>query len=219
MAARRSEKGAKPPDLEHAVPRSGAERHAVRADAEAADAVLVPSEDPDPLALERVPDVAVKVVVAGKEEATRDGEADRSDAAQDVVVRVLVQLAVGAKVEQAAGSVVGTGREGVAVREEAARIGDGETSPTFSLRTAIPVRQNLRDGVDIGLVARKSLHGLARPDVPHLGGRVTRARHEDVLIRPDRKTMKHGVSEVRTPEARAWPDHRARTSSHRRCDH
>lgn len=107
-------------NLEHAVPRSRAERHPVRADAETADPVLMPSQDADPFPFERVPDVAVEVVIAGKEQSTRDGEADRGDAAQDVVVRVLVQFAVGAEVKQPARGVVGTGRKGIAAREEAA---------------------------------------------------------------------------------------------------
>jgi len=78
----------------------------------------VSGEDSNALSLKRVPDVAVEVVVAGEEDASRDGEADRGDAAEDVVVSVLVQLAVRAKVEQPTGSVVGSGGEGVAVREE-----------------------------------------------------------------------------------------------------
>jgi hypothetical protein len=110
-------------NLEHAVPRSRAERHPVRAHAETADPVLMPSQDADPFPLERVPDVAVEVVVAGKEQPTRDGEADRGDAAQDVVVRVLVQFAVGAEVKQPARGVVGTGRKGVAAWEEAEQMG------------------------------------------------------------------------------------------------
>jgi hypothetical protein len=72
----------------------------------------------DSLALEGIPNVAVEVVVASKEDATRDGEADRGDAAEDVVVGVLIQLAVRAEVEEAARGVVRAGCEGVAVREE-----------------------------------------------------------------------------------------------------
>lgn len=67
----------------------------------------MPSENADAFALERVPDVAVEVVVTGEEDAPRDGEADRGDAAEDVVVRVLVEFAVGAEVEESAGGVVG----------------------------------------------------------------------------------------------------------------
>ena len=90
------------------------------ADAEAAHAVLVSSEDADTFALEGVPHVAVEVVVPGKEHPSRDRERDRCDAAQDIVVHVLVQLAVGAQVEQSTRRVVGTGRERVSVREESA---------------------------------------------------------------------------------------------------
>jgi hypothetical protein len=80
----------------------------------------VPGEDADALALERVPDVARPVVVATKQDATRDGERDGGDTAQDVVVRVRVQLAVRADIEQPARCIVGASRKRVAVREKPA---------------------------------------------------------------------------------------------------
>lgn len=70
------------------------------------------------LCLESIPDVAVVVVVAGKEETARDREGDRGDTAEDVVVRVLVELAVGAQVKETARGIVRTSAKGVAVREE-----------------------------------------------------------------------------------------------------
>jgi hypothetical protein len=93
-------------DPERAVPAASAEGHAVGADAEAADAVLVAGEDADALATERVPDVARPVIVPAEEDAARDGECDGGDAAQDVVVREDVQLTVRTDVEQPARGVV-----------------------------------------------------------------------------------------------------------------
>ena len=108
------------PDEQAGVPAARAQRHAVGADAEARDAVLVCRQHADALALERVPHVGVVVVVAGKQNAARRREADGRDAAEDVVVRVLVELAVGTQVEQTARCIVRARREGVAVREEPA---------------------------------------------------------------------------------------------------
>lgn len=88
--------------LEQAVPATGAEGHTVPADAQAADAVLVSSKNTDTLTLERVPHVTVVIIVASEQHATRDREGDGRDAAQDVVVVVRVELAVGTEVEQAA---------------------------------------------------------------------------------------------------------------------
>ena len=104
--------------LEHRIPRTRAQRHPVRADAQARHPVLVPSEHTNALAFQSVPHVAVEIVVAGKEQATGHGEGNGRDAAEDVVVGILVQLAVGAEVKQSARSVVGTRSEGIAVREE-----------------------------------------------------------------------------------------------------
>ena len=59
---------------ERAVPATRAERHAVGADSQATDAVLVASEHTHPLALEGVPNVARPVVVATEEDTTGDGE-------------------------------------------------------------------------------------------------------------------------------------------------
>ena len=66
----------------------------------------------------RIPDVAVEIVVAGEQEASRLGERHRSDAADDVVVRVHGQLLVGSNVEQAASGVVGSRCKRVAVGKE-----------------------------------------------------------------------------------------------------
>lgn len=108
-------------NLEHRVPTTRAQRHPIRTNSQTTNPVLMPRQNAHPLPLERIPNVAVKVIVTGKEDSSRDGETDRGDTAEDVVVRELVQLAVGAEVEEAAGGVIGTGREGVAVGEEAGR--------------------------------------------------------------------------------------------------
>ena len=61
--------------------------------------------------LKYVPRVAVEVVVPSEEDPARLGERDRGDAAHDRVVRVLVQLAVCADVEEPARGVVRPSRE------------------------------------------------------------------------------------------------------------
>lgn len=53
-----------------------------------------------------VPDVAVEVVVPGKQEAPAAGEGDRGDSADDALVRVHYELLVGPQVEEAAGGIV-----------------------------------------------------------------------------------------------------------------
>ena len=50
--------------LQRAIPRARAQRHAVCADAEARDTVLVAGENTDTFALERVPDIARPVIIA-----------------------------------------------------------------------------------------------------------------------------------------------------------
>ncbi|KAG5457694.1 MAG: hypothetical protein BJ554DRAFT_2229 [Olpidium bornovanus] len=136
--------------------------HSVAADAEAGHAVLVGREHAHPLALEGVPNVAVEIVVASKQQPAGNGERDRGDAAQNVVMRVLVELAVRPQIKQAAAGVIGTGAERVAIREEL-------------------------HCIDVRLVARKRLHAAAGADVPHLGRGVTRPGNEDVLVRRKRK--------------------------------
>lgn len=71
-----------------------------------------------PLPFERVPDVAVEVVVAREQQAPALGEGDGGDAADDVVVGVHHQLLVGAQVEQPARGIVGARGKGVSVGEK-----------------------------------------------------------------------------------------------------
>lgn len=70
---------------------------------------------------------------------------------------VEVQLPVSTDIEEAAGGVVGTSHERVAIREEL-------------------------DGVDVGLVAGKGLDGLASTDIPQLGESIAGTGDEGVLI-------------------------------------
>ena len=104
---------------ECAVPTARAQSHAVGADTETADTVLVTGQHADSLTLKSIPDVARPVIVTTKENTSRNGESDGSDTAQDVVVRERVQLTVGANVEQAARGIVRARSECVAVGEEA----------------------------------------------------------------------------------------------------
>jgi hypothetical protein len=54
--------------LEQAIPASRAERDPVSADAQARDSVVVPRKDAHPLPFERVPDIAVVVVVSSEQD-------------------------------------------------------------------------------------------------------------------------------------------------------
>lgn len=66
----------------------------------------MPGQDAHPLALERVPHVARPVVVPSKEDSAGYGKGDRRDAAEDIIVRERVELAVGADIEESARGVV-----------------------------------------------------------------------------------------------------------------
>jgi hypothetical protein len=70
--------------------------------------------------LESIPNVAIVVIVPGKEDPSGCGKGDGGDAAQDVVVDERVELAVRSKIEELARGVVGSGRKSVAVGEESA---------------------------------------------------------------------------------------------------
>lgn len=94
------------PDLEEAIPGPCRHSHAIISHAQAADAVVMPSQDTCPVGFERIPDVAVKVVVPSEEEAPTLGEGDRGDPTDDVVVGVSHELLVGTKVKQPAGGIV-----------------------------------------------------------------------------------------------------------------
>lgn len=63
-------------------------------------------QDTDAFALERIPDVACPVVVATKQDPPRDGEGDRRDGAQDIVVSESVEFSVSADVKEATRCIV-----------------------------------------------------------------------------------------------------------------
>jgi len=103
------------PQLEERIPTARAERSAVLGHAEARDTVVVTREATDLLARERVPHVAVEIVVPGKQETARDRMRYRRDAAKDFVVSVLHELVAAAHVEEAARRVIRARGERVAV--------------------------------------------------------------------------------------------------------
>lgn len=72
----------------------------------------------DFLPLQRVPDVAVEVVIAGEDEAARVGESQGCDASVQAAVLVVNHLLVGAQVVHLAAAVVGACDDGVAAGEE-----------------------------------------------------------------------------------------------------
>lgn len=76
------------------------------------------SKNANSLSTERVPHIARPIIVATKKDAAGDGEGNGGDAAQDVVMGEDIELAVRPNVEQAAGGIIGPGREGIAVGEE-----------------------------------------------------------------------------------------------------
>merc|ERR1712025_1339082 len=90
------------PNLQQRIPRARAQRLSVLADAEARHAVLVRALVVDFLSRERVPDVAVIIVVAREEVLSREREGHRGDSAQYLIIRVHIHLAVRAHIEEAA---------------------------------------------------------------------------------------------------------------------
>lgn len=78
-------------------------------------------QDSHSFSLQDVPYVAIVIVVPGKEQSARDREPDRSHAAENVVVLIDVQFSVRSEVEESTRGVVGSGPDGLAVREESAR--------------------------------------------------------------------------------------------------
>ena len=72
----------------------------------------------NPVRQQRVPNVAVEVVVSREEKSPARTEADRGDAADYGLVIVRLELLVGADVEEPAGSVVTSGSECKTVGEE-----------------------------------------------------------------------------------------------------
>lgn len=87
------------PHLESRVPAAGAQSHTVSRDTETTHAVLMASENANTFPLESIPDVACPVVITAKKDAARNGERDRSDTTENVVVRKCIQFTVGTDIE------------------------------------------------------------------------------------------------------------------------
>ena len=72
----------------------------------------------DAFTLKSIPNVTGPVVVSAEEDTARNGEGDRSNTAQDIVMSECVELSVGANVKETAGGIVGTRRKGISIGEE-----------------------------------------------------------------------------------------------------
>ena len=66
----------------------------------------MPCQNANPLALERIPDVARPIIVTTEEDTTRDGESDGGDSTENVVMGERVELAISPDIKQAAGCVI-----------------------------------------------------------------------------------------------------------------
>jgi len=75
------------PNLEEGIPGARTEGAPVGSNAQTADAVVMPYELVHQHALLCVPHIAVVVVITCEEHAASEGESDRCNAAQDLVVR------------------------------------------------------------------------------------------------------------------------------------
>ena len=89
------------------------------------------------------------------------------DTTENIIVGVLVELAVSAKVKETARGVIRSGAESLAVGEEL-------------------------HGVNIRLVTQKRLDALSGPDVPNLCCGITGSRNKNLLLRRDGKTKNRG---------------------------
>lgn len=107
-----------PTHSQSTVPAARAEGHTVRADTQAADAVFVAGQDTYTLSFQRIPNVARPVVVSTKQDTPGNREGNRSDTAEDVIVRERIQLPIGPDIKEPARGIIGTCSESVAVREK-----------------------------------------------------------------------------------------------------
>lgn len=163
------------PDLEEAVPGPRGHSHPIIGHTQAADTIVVPSQDTCPVSLECIPDVAVEVVVPCEEEAATLGEGDGGDATNDVVVGVSHQLLVSAEVKQPAGGVIRASGKCIAIGKEA-------------------------DGVDVRLVTGEGLPAHAFPHIPEFGRSVTGPRDKESGVRS--KGQAHDVPGVASESGR-----------------
>lgn len=136
------------PYLEEGVPGACGHSHAIISDPEAAHTVVVASKDTCTVAFHGIPDVAVEVIIARKQQPATAGEGNRGNATNDIVMGVHEQLLISPQVEEAACGVVGARGEGIAIGEESYCI-------------------------DVGLVANEGLSAHRIPHIPQLDGGIT----------------------------------------------
>lgn len=89
------------------------------------------------LSLQRVPDVAVEVVVAGEDEAARVGQRQGCDSSVQAGVLVANHLLVGAQVVHLAAAVVGACDDGVPAGEELQRWRETRHRKRFLFRVSV----------------------------------------------------------------------------------
>ena len=90
----------------------------------------------------------------------------------------------------------------------------GAAGSVYDLEKGLRKGGNSRDGVDVGLVTSKGLHRLARPDIPHLGGRVARSRDKHVLIRSEGETARRAKRVVGGSAYVGWKERRRGSAPH-----
>jgi len=74
------------PYSQSTIPTACAEGHTIRANTQATDTVFMASQDTNALSFERIPNVARPIIVPTEQDTPRDGEGNRSDTAENVVV-------------------------------------------------------------------------------------------------------------------------------------
>ena len=159
--------------MQVAVPRAGGQGSSVRRDSEARHTVVVAIERLAALSRERVPHVAAKVIISREEVAARHRKGHARDSAQNVLVRVRLQLAVRANIKQAARRVVGTRSERVTRREEG-------------------------HGVNVRVVASKRLLALALgAAIPQLGRSVASTGDENIRPKKRKEKVREGLKQSR----------------------
>lgn len=96
------------PYLQERIPASGAYSRTIEAHADAAHTIVVPGKATDLLASERVPYVAVKVVVAREQKASGDRHGHRRDATEDLIMSVKHEFGRRTAVVETTRGIIGT---------------------------------------------------------------------------------------------------------------
>lgn len=76
------------------------------------------SQDSHAFTFQRIPDVASPIVIPTEKNATRDGERDRGNTTENIIMCKGVQFPVGTNIEETAGSIIRTSSESITVREK-----------------------------------------------------------------------------------------------------